>query len=142
MRSWLQDFGALLLVWMGIQIVLGAALGGLPPWERRIWRVLVRLAGRVRRAPDAGVVPLHRPIERIGADLCRLHGAFHQEGMRFAKYEGCRLAYDGVLAEAAETLELDHLMAVLPPGVERDHERERIERLLEEAGLLRRPRAA
>ncbi|WP_297617230.1 hypothetical protein [Nocardioides sp.] len=139
MLSWLQDFGELLLVWIGVQIVLGGAIGGLWSWERRLGRALVRV---VRHEPDAAVLPLRRPIERIAADVCRLHDAFHHDGMRFAKYEGCRLAYDSVLAEAAETLELDHLMAVLPPGVERDRERERIERLLTQAGLLPRSRAA
>ena len=86
--------------------------------------------------------PLRRPVEQIGADVRRLHEAFHRDGMRFAKWEGCRLAYDAVLTEAAETLELDHLMTLLPPGAERDLERERIEGLLEAAGLLLRPRAA
>jgi hypothetical protein len=139
MWSWLQDYGALTLAAVGVQLLLGAVLGGTWEWERRLGRAV---AVRVRRAPDATVIPLRRPIELIGADVRRLHAAFHREGMRFAKYEGCRLAYDGVLAEAAETLELEHLMAVLPPGSERDRERERLEDLLGEAGLLRRPYAA
>ena len=139
MWSVLQDFGPLLLGWFAVQLMVGAGLGGLWEWERRLGRALVRL---VRGAPPAAVVPLRRPVEQIGADVRRLHDAFHREGMRFAKYEGCRMAYDGVLTEAAETLELDHLMTLLPPGAERDHERERIEHLLGEAGMLRRPRAA
>lgn len=141
MRGWLQDFGALVLVWIGVQIVFSAALGGRPVSTWRTTRALVWLVGRVRRAPGTVVVPSHRPIEQVGPDVRRLHEAFHRGGMRFAKYEGCRLAYDGVLAEAADILEIDHLLAVLPPGDERDHERARIERLLEEAGLSPRPRA-
>ena len=139
MDGWLRDFGGLVLVWVCVQVVMGTVLGGPSPRQRRRWRTLVRL---VSHTPEATVVPLHRPIEQLAVDVRRLHDAFHHNGMRFAKYEGCRLAYDGVLAEAAETLELDHLLAVLPPGDERDHERERIERLLGDAGLLRRPHAA
>ena len=139
MWSLLQDFGPLLLASFAVQLLLGAVMGGLWEWERRLGRMLVRL---VRGAPPAAVEPLRRPIDQIGADLRRLHGAFRRGGMRFAKYEGCRLAYDGVLAEAAETLEVDHMMATLPPGVDRDLERLRVEWLLEEAGLLPRQHAA
>lgn len=140
MRGWLQDFGSLVLVWVGVQIVFGAALGGRPLSEWRTVRALVWLATRARRRDR--VVPLHRPIEQVGPDVRRLHEAFHRGEMRFAKYEGCRLAYDAVLAEAADILEIEHLLAVLPPGDDRDRERERIEHLLDQAGLSPRPRAA
>ena len=140
MRGWLQDFGSLVLVWVGVQIVFGAALGGRPLSEWRTVRALVWLAARVRHRDR--VVPLHRPIEQVGPDVRRLHEAFHRGEMRFAKYEGCRLAYDAVLAEAADILEIEHLLAVLPPGDDRDRERERIEHLLDRAGLSPRPRAA
>lgn len=142
MPNWLRDIGGLLLVGVCVQIMLATMLGGTSPLQRRLWHAVVRLAGRVRPPSEAVVVPLRRPIEQIAADLRRLHQAFHRGGMRFAKYEGCRLAYDGVLAEAAETLEIDHLLGVLPAGGERDHERERVEQLLDGAGLLRRPHAA
>ncbi len=142
MWSWLPDVGALLLILFGTQLVLGAMLGSLWEWEARLGRALVRQVGRGRRVPDAAAPPLRRPIEKIGDDVRRLHDAFHREGMRFAKYEGCRRAYDGVLAEAAETLELDHLVGVLPAGAELDQERKRLERLLGEAGMLARPFAA
>lgn len=142
MRDWLLDVGALVLAWIGVRVVFGAALGGRPVGAWLSVRALRWLVRRVRRAPDATVVPLHRPIEQVGPDLRRLHAAFHRGGMRFAKYEGCRLAYDGVLAEAADLLEIDHLLAVLPPGTERDLERDRIEWLLDRAGLSPRPRAA
>ena len=142
MRDLLHDVGALVLVWIGVQILFGAALGGRPLDEWPSVRALVWVLTRLGRARGPVVVPLHRPIEQVGHDVRRLHAAFHREGMRFAKYEGCRLAYDGVLGEAAEILEIDHLLAVLPPGSHRDHERARIERLLDQAGLSPRPRAA
>ena len=142
MPGWLNDFGELVLVWIGVQIVFGAALGGPRVSEWRTVRVLRWVVLRVRPATGPGVTTLHRPIEQVGADVRRLHQAFHRQGMRFAKYEGCRLAYDAVLAEAADILEIDHLLAVLPPGDERDRERARIERLLDQAGLSPDPRAA
>jgi hypothetical protein len=133
MRSLLQDFGPLLLVWIAIQIVFDLVFCHPWEWERRIGRGLHQL---VRRTPHAEVVPLRRPIEQLGADVRRLRDAFGRDGMRFAKYEGTRRAYDGALAEAADALELTHFLASLPPGVDRDLERVRIERLLEDAGLL------
>ncbi|QZY28640.1 hypothetical protein [Nocardioides coralli] len=89
---------------------------------------------RRRRAP----VPAGRPIEAIAADVRRISARFHVEGTRFAKYEGYRRSYDQVLAEAADTLEIDHLMRVLPPGLSLDRERERLEDHMIEAGLLPR----
>lgn len=140
MRSWLQDFGPLLLVWIAIQIVFDAVIRS--PWKRER-RIIGRLLRRARRTTHAAeMVHVHRPIEQVGADVRRLRQAFGQVGMRFAKYEGTRQAYDGVLAEAADSLELSHVLADLPPGVDRDLERVRVEGLLEDAGLLPPPRAA
>lgn len=142
MQGWFVDFGALVLAWVGVRIVFGVALGGRPVREWRTVRAAAWLAHRVHLVRDPEVVPRHRPIEQVGLDVRRLHTAFHRGGMRFAKYEGCRLAYDGVLAEAADILEIDHLLAVLPPGTERDLERSRIESQLDRAGMSPRPHAA
>ena len=139
MRGWLEVFGAVLLLHVLVRIGIAALLDELGGW--RTARGVVRLARRLRPR-RAVVVALPRPIEDVGADLRRLHASFHREGLRFAKYEGCRLAYDRVLAEAADMVEAAHLLDVLPPGTERDHERERVEMLLEDAGLLPRPWAA
>lgn len=141
MRDWLLDVGALVVAWMALRVVCGSALGGRPLDEWRTARALRGLRRRWR-VPDPEGAPVRRPIEQVGPDVRRLHDVFHRGGMRFAKYEGCRLAYDGVLAEAAEILEITHLLDVLPPGDERDHERERVECLLERAGLSPRPHAA
>jgi hypothetical protein len=141
MWSWLQDFGPLLLAWAAVQVVLAGAIGfwcGWWPWQRRLGALVVRLASP-RPAP---LLPLHRPIEQVGADVRRLREAFGHEGMRFAKWEGTRRAYDGVLAEAADSLQLPHALADLPPGVDLDLERVRVEQLLEDAGLLPPLRAA
>lgn len=139
MRGWLQVVGGVLVVHALLSIGVAALVDDLRTWRSR--RLLGRLVRRLRRR-RADVVPLRRPVEQVGADLRRLHASFHREGLRFAKYEGCRQAYDHVLGEAADMVEVAHLIAVLPPGRELDRERERLEQVLEDAGLLPRPWAA
>lgn len=132
--------GVLLLALALLRVVCAALRGDLGEW--RSARAVGRLAQRARRrGRGADVVPLGRPVEQVGADLRRLHSAFHRGGMRFAKYEGCRLAYDRVLGEAADMAGCPHLLAVLPPGEELDRERERVEWLLVQHGLLPPPYA-
>lgn len=141
MRGLLETFGVLLLMYALVGVGLAALRGDLR--EGRSYRAVARLVRRIGRRHDAEVVPLHRrPIEQVGADLRRLHAAFHRGGMRFAKYEGCRQAYDRVLGEAAEMAGITHLMGLLPPGDELDRERERVELLLGHHGLLPPPYAA
>jgi hypothetical protein len=141
MRSWLVTVGVLLLALVLLRVACAALRGDLGEW--RSARAVTRLAQRApRRRHGADVVPLGRPVEQVGADLRRLHSTFHRGGMRFAKYEGCRLAYDRVLGEAADIAGCPHLLAVLPPGEELDRERERVEWLLVQHGLLPPPYAA
>ena len=136
MVSWL----ALATVLVGVVVVprigLAVLMGDAENW--RSWQAVARLPRRRR----AEVVAMRRPIEQVAADQDRLRSAFGRGGMRFAKYEGCRLAYDRVLAEAAEMIDVAHLLAVLPPGRDLDVERRRVELLLEAAGMFPRPRAA
>ncbi len=139
MRSWVVTVGALLLALLLVRLACAAVRGELTEW--RSARAASRRARRARRR-GADVVPLHRPVERVGADLRRLHATFHRGGMPFVRYEGCRLAYDRVLGEAADMTGCPHLLAVLPPGDELDHERQRVERLLVQHGLLPPPYAA
>jgi hypothetical protein len=139
MRSWLATVGGLLLALVLMRVACAALRGDLAEW--RSARSAARRARRARRL-GADVVPLRRPVEQVGADLRRLRASFHREGMRFAKYEGCRLAYDRVLGEAADMAGCPHLLAVLPPGEELDRERERVESLLVDHGLLPPPYAA
>ena len=141
MSSWLQDFGPLVVTWIGIQVLLMCVFGmwvGWHGWQRRLGAV----ARRVSSGRPAPLVPVNRPVEQVAADVRRLRTAFGQQGLRFAKWEGTRQAYDAALAEAADALEITHLLAILPPGVDRDRERARVERLLEDAGLLPRANAA
>ena len=123
---------SLVVIAMVLKVGAAAMLGGLYEW--RSWRFL---ADRVGRRPPAP--PMHRPLEQIAADARRISVSFHHDGMRFAQYEGRRQAFDRILAEAAAVVELDHLLGVLPPGVELDRERARIEAALVEFGVLVHP---
>lgn len=122
-------FAALALV----PVVLLALLVGAPG------RSLVRLPRllRRRRRPEE-LTMTHRPLSEVAADARRLAAGYHREGMRFAQYEGRRQAFDRVLGEAAEMLEIEHLLHVLPPGPACDRERARVEARLTQAGLLLR----
>lgn len=142
MRGWLATCGVLLALYAVVGVGMVALRGDLV--ESRGYRALAGVVRRVarRRATGADVLTIRRPVEEVGADLRRIHATFHAGGMRFAKYEGCRQAYDRVLAEAADMMDLAHLLSVLPPGEELDRERERIEWLLSHHGLLPPPWAA
>lgn len=86
-----------------------------------------------RRTPP----PPARPIEEL-ANRARVLGHLYRQpapGIRFAKLEGIRQAYDGVLSDACAALGITHLLGVIPPGPELDAERERVEWALECAGL-------
>ena len=142
MSGWLATFAAMLLAAALVRVGVAAFLGEVDEW--RAYRAAAPLVRRVLRRGrhDADVLAMHRPIEQVGADLRRLHAAFHRGGMRFAKYEGCRQAYDHVLGEAADMAGVPHLLTLLPPGSELDSERERVELLLRHHGLLPPPWAA
>lgn len=115
--------------------VLVLALG-----RRRLSAVRRRAAhlgeavGRLRSVPPP---VLGRPIENIARDVIRLGHSFRYvpPGLSFARFEGCRRAYDLVLSEACQALDVDHLLGVLSPGPELDAERDRVESKLWLAGL-------
>ena len=136
MPEWVQAVVLVVLAGSVVPVLVAACSGELGRW--RSTRFVLSQVRRVRprRRPDAEVVALRRPIEQVGADLRRLHASFHRDGLRFVKYEGCRLAYDQVLAEAAEMAGAPHLLCLLEPGPELDRERVRVEHLLRAHGML------
>ncbi len=119
-----------------LAVVVTASVMG-PQRLRLVWRRLGRGAGRLRAVHDTPGAHPRRPIELIARDAQRLGLGFRhmQDGVSFARFEGRRRAYDGVLAEACEALGVEHLLGVLPPGVDLDGERQRVETVLGRAGL-------
>jgi len=115
--------------------VAAAALGR----ERlgHLSRPIVAVAGRLGIPRPAPPKPRGRPIELIARDAYRLGRQFRHlpPGVSFARFEARRLAYDEVLAEACLALGVEHLLGVLPPGTDLDRERQRVEVLLDRAGL-------
>ena len=103
----------------------------------RLGRLLVAAVERIRALRPSPPQPPGRPIEEIARDAYRLGHTFRYLPPRisFARFEGCRRAYDLVLAEACRALEVDHLLGVLPPSPELDAERQRVEVMLGFAGL-------
>jgi hypothetical protein len=101
---------------------------------RRRALYLGEAVSRLRPAPPP---VLGRPIEDITRDVIRLGRSFRYvpPGLSFARFEGCRRAYDLVLGEACQALDIDHLLGVLSPGPELDAERDRVESKLWLAGL-------
>lgn len=138
MPEWLQGVVLVVLVGSVLPLVIAACSGELGRWRSIRWVLahVLRVARLRRREGEGEVVALRRPIEQVGADLRRLHASFHRDGLRFVKYEGCRLAYDQVLAEAADMAGAPHLLGLLEPGPELDRERLRVEHLLRVHGML------
>ena len=107
----------------------------------RVWmpRTLRRADGLLLRwgLRHPETEPTSRPFQEIAADVRRLARRHRcpPEGARFAKVEGYRRAYDSVLLEACQVLDLTTLIGVLAPGSELDRERSRVEMALDDAGL-------
>jgi hypothetical protein len=76
------------------------------------------------------------PLEDVVANLRRLRVAVGDDARRSAAHQmGNRLAYDRLLAQACEMLEIQHELSRETTGIERDIERVRIEAELEGAGV-------
>lgn len=93
---------------------------------------------RARRAHAALSEPARRPLQVVAADLRRLNRqlALVPSGAPLVRWQALWAAYDGVLVEAAEQLEVPHELATAPPGMPRDLERLRLLAALEGAGLV------
>jgi hypothetical protein len=97
-----------------------------------------RRCGLLRPPPVRAANP---PVERLAADLRRLAAAVQAEprGMSHARRRGLLLAYDDTLITACRALEVPQSLGALPPGMDRELERLRVEASLESAGLRFRP---
>jgi hypothetical protein len=101
-------------------------------------RAAVRTSGRREFAP--ALVAARRPLETVAADLRRLTRqlALVPAGTPLVRWRALWTAYDGVLMEAADQLDVPHELRTLPGqiGIERDIERLRVLACLEGAGLV------
>lgn len=81
--------------------------------------------------------PAGPPIERVAADLRRVHRLLveYEPGTPAARRIGTRQAYDELLQQACRQIEVPHQLQELPEGIDRDIERLRIEQSLREHGL-------
>jgi hypothetical protein len=96
--------------------------------------------GRRSQAADAGRVAPHLrgiPLEQLAGDLRRLRRAVATDQQRSATHQlANRVAYDQLLMQACEMLDMRHDLDKTTAGPERDIERIRVEAELERAGIV------
>lgn len=97
----------------------------------------VRLLRRCRLLRAGEVRPAGPPVQRIAADLRRLAAAVRElpRGTSRARQQGMLRAYDEVLVSGCAALDVPQVLGTLPPGLDRDLERLRVEAALRAAGL-------
>ena len=122
---------ALLGLAVGLLVLPGALLAVADRW----------LAGEHplrRRRPPRPAPPIRRPLQVIAADLRRLSRqlALVPAGASLVRWQALWAAYDEVLMEAADALEIPHELPTTPTGLPRDFERVRLITALEDAGLV------
>lgn len=88
---------------------------------------------RFHRQPPPG--PQCRPIELLAADLRRVHRDLQRPGIPMARRRGVRQAYDSLLVQACEAVDLPQELDSLADGVDKEAERLRIEDGLRSAGM-------
>src|SRR3954463_759931 len=104
-----------------------------------ILRVILGQVDRWRaHRPLAPKAVPRRPLQLVAADLRRLDRQFSlvPSGATLVRWRALWTAYDQVLIEAAEQLEVPHTLDGMPVGVARDIERLRVVSALEDRGLV------
>jgi hypothetical protein len=107
-------------------------------WDRSVaaWRERRQEVREHRRSVRALRRQAGVPLEEVVANLRRLRAAVGGDSRRSAAHQmGNRLAYDRLLAQACEMLDIEHELSRETAGMERVIERIRIEAELEGAGV-------
>ena len=107
-------------------------------WDESIrrWREKRAEGAEHRRAVRALANQQGVPLEQLAADLRRLRSLLGQDAHRSAAHQmGNRLAYDRLLAQTCDMLEVHHELTGECVGLERDIERLRVEAELERVGV-------
>jgi hypothetical protein len=113
-------------------LLVGRWDGSLRRWRERRSSAAAHRQGVRELRRQQGV-----PIEQLAADLRRLRAILGSDAHRSAAHQmGNRLAYDKLLTQVCEMLEIEHELDGDSIGFERDIERIRVEAELERAGLI------
>ena len=126
----------MILVPVGVVLLYGLLAGR---WDAAItdWRGSRRQKAERRRNLRAMRRQQGVPLEQVAANLRRLRGVLTVDEHRSAVHQiGDRVAYDQVLIQASEMLQIEHDLAKRSAGMERDIERLRVEAELERAGVV------
>jgi hypothetical protein len=97
----------------------------------------VDAAGAYLRRRRAGPRPDCPPIERLAADLRRVHRTLREfpPGTPAVRRKATRQAYDALLIQASQEVDVPHRLDSLAEGVDREVERLRVEEALGDAGV-------
>ncbi|MFC0108479.1 hypothetical protein [Kibdelosporangium aridum] len=96
---------------------------------------LPRLTRRLRRSDPVATNP---PIERVAADLRRVHRIIvgYGPGTPMIRRTGALHAYDALLMQACRAVDVPHRLDQVPTGTPLEVERLRVEESLMSAGLV------
>ena len=126
----------MILVPVGVVLLYGLLAGR---WDAAIsnWRESRRQKAERRRNLRGMRRQQGVPLEQVAANLRRLRGVLTVDEPRSAVHQiGNRVAYDQVLIQASEMLQIEHDLAKHSAGLERNIERLRVEAELERAGVV------
>ena len=130
------DLYQVILVPVGLVLLFGLLAGR---WDAiSNWRESRRQRAERRRNLRAMRRQQGAPLEQVAANLRRLRGVLTvDDEHRSAVHQiGDRVAYDQVLIQASEMLQIEHDLAKHSAGMERNIERLRVEAELERAGVV------
>ena len=108
-------------------------------WDESLRRWRERRADNAEHRRAIRTLKTHQgvPLEQLAADLRRLRALLGQDEHRSAAHQmGNRLAYDRLMMQICEMLDISHELDRESVGVERDIERFRVEAELERAGVV------
>lgn len=101
----------------------------------RVPKTVDAIGAYVRRR--RGPAPEHPPIERLAADLRRVHRTLAEfpPGTPAIRRRATRDAYDALLVQACAAVDVPHRLDRIGEGMDREVERLRVEEALREAGV-------
>src|SRR5829696_7057089 len=126
----------MILVPVGVVLLYGLLAGRWDAAAISNWRESRRQKAERRRNLRAMRRQQGVPLEQVAANLRRLRGVLIVDAHRSVHQISNRAAYDQVLIQASEMLQIEHDLAKRSAGMERDIERLRVEAELERAGVV------